>query len=132
MVLCQRCLKEWHPADPFTGVPATEGWEWAMNQPTDNFPSGSSLFYDPNNAESTRKIYEARLSELQMLYNNVSQRMSEQEYLNKKAKSITSKLETEVSELKTQISRLTPPAQFFARLKFALKILTSQLRTQEN
>lgn len=51
MVLCQRCGKEWHPANKWNtenGVivplPATEGWQWAMELNSDNSPSASSDF----------------------------------------------------------------------------------------
>lgn len=51
MGLCQRCGKEWMPANKWNtenGVlrptPATEGWEWAMNANTDNSSSASSDF----------------------------------------------------------------------------------------
>ncbi len=51
MVLCQRCLKEWHPANKWNtengeqrSLPATPGWEDAVQWNTDNSPSGSSRF----------------------------------------------------------------------------------------
>lgn len=44
MVLCLRCLKEWHPIDPFFGTPATPGWAEAMKFPTTNKTSGSTTF----------------------------------------------------------------------------------------
>jgi hypothetical protein len=43
-VLCQRCGKEWHPAQPLFGIKATEGYEEAIRFPSDNTPSGSSTF----------------------------------------------------------------------------------------
>jgi hypothetical protein len=51
MVLCQRCGKEWHPANKWNvengeikPLPASEGWAEAMNYPSDNSPSASSDF----------------------------------------------------------------------------------------
>jgi hypothetical protein len=51
MVICERCNKEWHPADKWNVVdgvnvpkPATPGWEEAINFPTDNTPSTSGTF----------------------------------------------------------------------------------------
>lgn len=51
MALCQRCGKEWMPANKWNieggqikVIPATEGWDWAINVPTDNSPSASSDF----------------------------------------------------------------------------------------
>lgn len=51
MVLCQRCGKEWHPANKWNSengvlhpLPATEGWAEAMNMNTDNSASASSDF----------------------------------------------------------------------------------------
>jgi hypothetical protein len=51
MVICQRCGKEWHPADKWFVVdgvnvpkPATPGWAEAINFPTDNTPSTSGTF----------------------------------------------------------------------------------------
>lgn len=51
MVLCQRCGKEWHPANKWNTengkhvpLPATPGWEDAIMWNTDNSPSGSSTF----------------------------------------------------------------------------------------
>ena len=52
MVLCQRCGKEWHPANPYfvndfgrvENKPADTGWAEAVRFPTDNTASGSSLF----------------------------------------------------------------------------------------
>lgn len=51
MALCQRCNKEWHPANRWNTeggvlkpIPATEGWEWAIGVNTDNSPSRSSTF----------------------------------------------------------------------------------------
>lgn len=50
-VICQRCLKEWHPANPWNieggelqPLPATPGWEEAIRFNTDNTPSESSIF----------------------------------------------------------------------------------------
>jgi len=43
-VLCQRCGKEWHPAQPLFGIKATEGYDEAIRFPSDNTPSGSSTF----------------------------------------------------------------------------------------
>lgn len=51
MVLCQRCGKEWHPANKWNTengvlkpIPATEGWSEAINFNTDNSASASSDF----------------------------------------------------------------------------------------
>ena len=51
MVLCQRCGKEWMPANKWNvenGVlrptPASEGWDWAIQANSDNTPSASSDF----------------------------------------------------------------------------------------
>lgn len=51
MVLCQRCGKEWHPANKWNTengklapIPATPGWDEAIQFNTDNSPSGSSTF----------------------------------------------------------------------------------------
>ena len=51
MVLCQRCGKEWMPANKWNTengiikpLPATPGWEDAIQWNTDNSPSGSSTF----------------------------------------------------------------------------------------
>jgi hypothetical protein len=50
-VLCQRCGKEWHPANKWNieggkivPIPATPGWAEAMQWPTDNSMSASSTF----------------------------------------------------------------------------------------
>ena len=43
-ILCQRCGKEWHPAEPLFGVKATPGYDEALRFPSDNSPSGSSTF----------------------------------------------------------------------------------------
>lgn len=43
-VLCQRCGKEWHPAQPLFGIKATAGYDEAIRFPSDNTPSGSSTF----------------------------------------------------------------------------------------
>jgi len=43
-VLCSRCGKEWHPAQPIFGIKATAGYDEAINFPTDNSPSSSSTF----------------------------------------------------------------------------------------
>jgi len=43
-ILCTRCLKEWHPADPITGTPETPGYKQALMFPTNNSASGSSTF----------------------------------------------------------------------------------------
>jgi hypothetical protein len=51
LVLCQRCGKEWHPADPVTGKPATKGWEQAVTFNTDNKTSASVQFYAGNRRE---------------------------------------------------------------------------------
>ena len=45
MVLCQRCGKEWHPADKFDkSVKETPGYQQALAWPTNNSASGSSTF----------------------------------------------------------------------------------------
>jgi hypothetical protein len=45
MVLCQRCGKEWHPADKFDkSVKETPGYQQALSWPTNNSASGSSTF----------------------------------------------------------------------------------------
>lgn len=44
LVICQRCGKEWHPYNKFTGAAPTPGWEVAVNFYTDNVSSGSSSF----------------------------------------------------------------------------------------
>jgi hypothetical protein len=43
-VLCARCGKEWHPAQPLFGIKATPGYDEALRFPSDNTPSGSSTF----------------------------------------------------------------------------------------
>lgn len=43
-VLCSRCGKEWHPAQPLFGIKATPGYDEAIRFPSDNTPSGSSTF----------------------------------------------------------------------------------------
>ena len=43
-ILCTRCLKEWHPADPIAGTPETPGYKQALMFPTNNSASGSSTF----------------------------------------------------------------------------------------
>ena len=55
-VLCCRCGKEWHPANPYNiedgknvPLPATEGYDEAIRWPTDNTTSGSSLFVHERN-----------------------------------------------------------------------------------
>jgi hypothetical protein len=45
MVLCQRCGKEWHPADKFDKtIKETEGYQKALQYNTNNSASGSSTF----------------------------------------------------------------------------------------
>jgi hypothetical protein len=45
MVLCQRCGKEWHPADKFDkSIRETPGYQQALAWPTNNSASGSSTF----------------------------------------------------------------------------------------
>lgn len=44
MILCQRCGKEWHPAQPLFGIKATAGYDEALRFTTDNSPSSSSTF----------------------------------------------------------------------------------------
>jgi hypothetical protein len=45
MVLCQRCGKEWHPADKFDkSIKETPGYQQALAWPTNNSASGSSTF----------------------------------------------------------------------------------------
>lgn len=50
-VLCMRCGKEWHPAKVeisngrLVHIPASIGWQDAVNFPTDNTTSGSSRFF---------------------------------------------------------------------------------------
>jgi hypothetical protein len=45
MVLCQRCGKEWHPADKFdSSIKETPGYSQALSWPTNNSASGSSTF----------------------------------------------------------------------------------------
>ena len=45
MVLCQRCGKEWHPADKFDkSIKETPGYQQALSWPTNNSASGSSVF----------------------------------------------------------------------------------------
>jgi hypothetical protein len=47
MVLCARCGKEWHQPFLVQGYvveAGTEGWQEALNYPTDNSPSGSAIF----------------------------------------------------------------------------------------
>lgn len=51
-VICSRCGKEWHPAEPYNveggrvvAKDATPGWEEAVRYPTDNTPSVSSTFF---------------------------------------------------------------------------------------
>ena len=44
MVLCQRCGKEWHPAQPLFGIEATPGYEQAIAFNTNNTASGSTSF----------------------------------------------------------------------------------------
>jgi hypothetical protein len=45
MVLCQRCGKEWHPADKFDkSVKETPGYQQALAFNTNNSASGSSTF----------------------------------------------------------------------------------------
>lgn len=43
-ILCQRCGKEWHPAQPLFGIAATAGYDEALRFVTDNSPSSSSTF----------------------------------------------------------------------------------------
>ncbi len=43
-VLCQRCGKEWHPAQPLFNIPETPGYQQALTWPTNNSASGSSTF----------------------------------------------------------------------------------------
>ena len=59
MVLCTRCQKEWHPANPTTGEPATDGWADAVEFLTDNQPSGSSRFFVP-----TKVVFQAPVKAL--------------------------------------------------------------------
>jgi hypothetical protein len=44
MVLCQRCGKEWHPAQPLFGTAETPGYAEALAFRTNNSASGSSVF----------------------------------------------------------------------------------------
>jgi hypothetical protein len=45
MVLCQRCGKEWHPADKFDkAIKETPGYQEALRFNTNNSASGSSTF----------------------------------------------------------------------------------------
>jgi len=45
MVLCQRCGKEWHPADKFDkSIKETPGYQQTLTWPTNNSASGSSTF----------------------------------------------------------------------------------------
>lgn len=44
MVLCQRCGKEWHPAQPLFGIKETAGYDEAIRYNTNNTASGSSTF----------------------------------------------------------------------------------------
>ncbi len=44
MVLCQRCGKEWHPAQKVFGIAETEGYQKALSFNSDNTASGSSTF----------------------------------------------------------------------------------------
>jgi len=44
MVLCQRCGKEWHPAQPLFGIAETPGYQQALAYNTNNTASGSSTF----------------------------------------------------------------------------------------
>ena len=43
-IVCQRCGKEWRKSDPDNGGKPTKGYDDALAFPTDNQPSGSSLF----------------------------------------------------------------------------------------
>lgn len=44
MVLCQRCGKEWHQGSQLLNEPQTPGFQDAIQFPTDNTASGSSIF----------------------------------------------------------------------------------------
>lgn len=57
-VICQRCGREWFPPQPYTieggrvvSRPATAGWQEAVNWPSDNTPSQSSIFFFKKNEE---------------------------------------------------------------------------------
>jgi hypothetical protein len=52
MVLCQRCGKEWHPAQPVFGIEATPGYEQAISFNTNNTASGSTAFFFEKEAVS--------------------------------------------------------------------------------
>lgn len=43
-VLCQRCGKEWHPAQPLFGIEETLGYQQAIAFNTNNSASGSTSF----------------------------------------------------------------------------------------
>jgi hypothetical protein len=43
-VVCTRCLKEVHPPVPILGLQGDPEWSTWINWPTDNSPSGSSVF----------------------------------------------------------------------------------------
>lgn len=45
MVLCQRCGKEWHPAQPVFGLKETPGYQDAIRYNTNNTASSSSSFF---------------------------------------------------------------------------------------
>lgn len=44
LVLCTRCFKEWYQGNDVLGRPQTAGFQEAIQYPTDNQESGSSLF----------------------------------------------------------------------------------------
>lgn len=44
MVLCQRCGKEWHPAQPLFGIQETPGYQEAIRFNTNNTASSSTSF----------------------------------------------------------------------------------------
>lgn len=44
-VLCQRCGKEWHPAQPLFGIEETPGYQQAIAFNTNNSASGSTSFF---------------------------------------------------------------------------------------
>jgi hypothetical protein len=56
MILCTRCNKTWYSVCPFTGEPATPGFDEANNWQTTNYPSGSSLFLPLVRSQSEQPV----------------------------------------------------------------------------
>jgi hypothetical protein len=105
MVTCTRCAKEWHPINFPERKPASLNWEAAISLETDNCTSEGVTFATTEVA--TQRQIENWCIQLVRATNESIQ------YAGR------------VSKLETEVTKLRPPKQFFARLKFAFRILLS-------